>query len=104
MCRPVEKQVKTVCTKEVNRAKCKEDEELDAGLKDLMAQLDALRALKPCAPAPPQAARAYTQGRSDVGLAGEVTLKPEVIGGGASKKGGWFGGSSDVKKEKKSRR
>ena len=62
MCRPVEKQVKTVCTKEVNRAwtkKCKEDEEkLDAGLKDLMAQLDALRALKPgncgcAAPEPP---------------------------------------------------
>ena len=110
MCRPVEKQVKTVCTKEVKRAwtkKCKEDEEkLDAGLKDLMAQLDALRALKPCAPcaAPKPAPETYTQDSFTCGSDGEVTLKPEVIGGGASKKGGWFGGSSDVKKEKKSRR
>ena len=107
MCRPVEKQVKTVCTKVVNRAKCKEDEEkLDAGLKDLMAQLDALRALKPCAPcaAPEPAPETYTQGSFTCGSDGEVKLRSEVIGGGASKKGGWFGGSSDAKKEKKSRR
>jgi len=112
MCRPVEKQVKTVCTKEVNRAwtkKCKEDEEkLDAGLKDLMAQLDALRALKPgncgcAAPEPPP--ETYTQESFTCGSDGEVTLKPDAIGGGeVDTKGGWFGGGSDSKKEKKNRR
>lgn len=111
VCKPVVKKVKQVCTRDVNRTwtkKCDEEAaKLDAGIDDLLSQLDALRRLRDsmagggncgCNSKPEPQVDDFKCGAD-----GEVYFKDDMDADDQKeRKGGWlFGGDGKTRKERR---